>query len=208
MPAVKAILFDADGVIQRPGADFRASCAAILGQRAIELDRFMQVLFAMVKPALTGRRDFVADVQHFLSGYDLAQRVPEVLSIWTTIETDAPMLAEIAALRARGVTCCLATNQQRLRGGYMSETLGYRALFDHEFYSHALGFAKPDPDYFRAIAARLAVEPSELLFIDDHEPNVLGAREAGLHAETFPHAPASSTAALHAILARHGLRPG
>jgi putative hydrolase of the HAD superfamily len=81
----------------------------------------------------------------------------------------------------------------------------YRELFDHEFYSHALGFAKPDPEYFHAIAAKLALAADQLLFIDDHEANVLGAREAGLHAELFPRTFSSSTQELHAILQRHGL---
>ena len=208
MPRMRAILFDADGVLQRPGADFRAACAAILGERALEIERFMRELFALEKPALTGERDFLADMDGFLAGYGLVDRTNDVLAIWTAIETDAAMFAEVAALRRRGVLCCLATNQQPFRGRHMSETLGYRELFDHEFYSHSLGVAKPDPSYFRAIAKRLALAPAEMLFIDDHEANVLGAREAGLHAELFPRAPASSTAELHAILSRHGLQPG
>ena len=202
---MRAILFDADGVIQRPGADFRAACGAILGQRAGELDVFMRELFALEKPALTGERDFLADMDGFLTSYGLLDRTREVLAIWTAIETDAAMFAEIAALRGRGVLCCLATNQQPFRGRHMSETMGYRELFDHEFYSHALGYAKPDINYFRAIADRLACKPGDLLFIDDHEANVHGAREAGLHAELFPRAPASSSAELHTILRRHGL---
>ena len=208
MRRMRAILFDADGVLQRPGADFRAACSAVLGEREVEIDRFMRELFALEKPALTGLRDFESDMRGFLAGYGLDARIADVLAIWTAIEMDAAMHAEVARLREAGVICCLATNQQPYRGRHMSETMGYRDLFDHEFYSHALGVAKPDPDYFHAIAGKLALKPREILFIDDHEANVLGAREAGLHAELFPRAPASSTAALHTILQRHGLPLG
>jgi putative hydrolase of the HAD superfamily len=213
MPAPAVILFDADGVIQRQSADFRTACGALLGWSASAdpgstgdaLDAFMRELFAVEKPALTGQRDFVADLREVLERHGAAERLVDALAIWTAIEVDAAMHEEIAALRRRGVVCCLATNQQAYRGGHMSETLRYRELFDHEFYSHALGFAKPDPAYFRAIADRLALAPGQLLFIDDHEGNVLGAREAGLRAEVFPRTFSSSAAELHAILKRHGL---
>jgi putative hydrolase of the HAD superfamily len=91
----------------------------------------------------------------------------------------------------------------------MSETLVYARLFDREFYSYALGIAKPDPGFFRAVVEQLALAPEQLLFIDDHEPNVLGAREAGLQAALFPGAPElTSAAALRAILSAHGVALG
>ncbi|HMI94251.1 MAG TPA: HAD-IA family hydrolase [Polyangiales bacterium] len=207
MPAPLAILFDADGVIQRPGADFRAACSALLGASGDALDVFMRELFAVEKPALTGERDFVVDLSGVLERHGAAERITEALAIWTAIEIDAAMHTEIATLRKNGIVCCLATNQQPYRGAHMSKTMGYRELFDHEFYSHALGFAKPDSRYFRAIADRLALTPEQLLFIDDHESNVLAAREVGLHAELFPRTFSSSAAELHAILQRHGLGP-
>jgi len=207
MPAPLAILFDADGVIQRPGADFRAACSALLGAGGDALDVFMRELFACEKPALTGERDFVADLRGVLERHGAVERLVEALAIWTAIETDAALHAEISTLRQSGIVCCLATNQQPYRGHHMSEILGYRQLFDHEFYSHALGLAKPDSRYFRAIAARLALAPEQLLFIDDHESNVLAAREVGLLAEVFPRTFSSSADELHAILQRHGLRP-
>ena len=205
---MRAILFDADGVIQRPGADFRAACGALLSKQGDELELFMRELFATEKPSLTGHRDFVADLLEVLVHHGVPEKLNDALAIWTAIEVDPDMHTEIVSLRRAGMVCCVASNQQPYRGRHMSETLRYRELFDHEFYSHALGVAKPDPEYFRAITQRLALDPHELLFIDDHETNVLGAREAGLHAELFPREPASSKAELHAILRRHGLGGG
>lgn len=209
MTTLRAILFDADGVIQRPGADFRAACAAVLGSSGEPVERFMREVFALEKPALTGQRDFVADLMEVLGRHNVAERLSDALAIWTAIEIDAAMHAGIAELRKQGLVCCLATNQQPYRSRYMSESLGYGQLFDHEFYSCALGVAKPDPSYFRAIAERLALPPEHLLFIDDHEPNVLAAREVGLQAALFPgEAELASAAALRAILASHGITLG
>jgi putative hydrolase of the HAD superfamily len=209
MAPPKAILFDADGVIQRPGAEFRAACGAVLGSTGEPLDRFMRELFAVEKPALTGHRDFVADLMEVLVRHGAAERLNDALAIWTAIDVDAAMPAAISALRAQGVLCCLATNQQKFRGKHMSETLGFAQLFDHEFYSHALGLAKPDPAYFQAIVDKLALPAAELLFIDDHDTNLTGAREAGLQVALFPgSSELTSVAALRAILAGHGITLG
>ena len=206
MAAPKAILFDADGVIQRPGADFRAACGAVLGSAGEPLDRFMRELFAVEKPALTGHRDFVADLMEVLVRHGAAERLNDALAIWTAIDVDAAMHAAITGLRAQGVLCCLATNQQKFRGKHMSETLGFAQLFDHEFYSHALGLAKPDPAYFQAIVDKLALPAAELLFIDDHETNLTGASEVGLQVALFPgSSELTSAAALRAILAGHSI---
>jgi putative hydrolase of the HAD superfamily len=209
MAGPKAILFDADGVIQRPGADFRAACEAVVGSGGEPLDRFMRELFAVEKPALTGHRDFVEDMMEVLVRHGFAERLNDVLAIWTAIEVDAAVLAVIQTLRAQGVLCCLATNQQKFRGRHMSETLGFAKLFDHEFYSHALGLAKPDAAYFQAIVDKLALPAGELLFIDDHEANLTPARELGLQVALFPgSSELASAPALGATLTAHGITLG
>lgn len=62
---------------------------------------------------------------------------------------------------------------------------GHRLLADCElmFHSAALGYAKPDPRFFQAIAARLELDPVEILLVgDDWENDYLGARAAGWQA--------------------------
>ena len=63
--------------------------------------------------------------------------------------------------------------------------------------------AKPEPAYFEAIIDTIKVAPERVLFLDDHEPNVHGARAAGLRAELFPRG--GGMDALRVILGRHGL---
>ncbi len=45
-----------------------------------------------------------------------------------------------------------------------------------------LGCRKPDAEAFRRVAARIGAAPGAILFIDDLEENVAGARAAGLQA--------------------------
>jgi putative hydrolase of the HAD superfamily len=179
---IRAVLFDADGVIQRPSTQRREAWQSLLGPGRSVDDFFGSVLLAE-RPAWLGASDFRESFSRLLCEWRCVGTLDEALVAWTMIEPDRDMLAAVAALRQRGIECHLATNQEPVRAAHMSEQLGYSHLFDREFYSCRLGFAKPDPEYFRAMLARLALPPGAVLFLDDKEANVAAARAVGLHAE-------------------------
>jgi putative hydrolase of the HAD superfamily len=52
-------------------------------------------------------------------------------------------------------------------------------------YSCRIGVAKPDPRAYEICAERLGVSPRDVLFFDDTESYVAGAREVGMTAEVF-----------------------
>ena len=61
----------------------------------------------------------------------------------------------------------------------------YRLLLSHfrrVYTSCELGSRKPEPEAFSRLAAQIGVPPERLLFFDDLEVNVQGARRAGLNA--------------------------
>lgn len=58
--------------------------------------------------------------------------------------------------------------------------------FERVFTSHALQMRKPHPAAFHRVMAELGWNYDETVFIDDTERHVLGARQAGLHAELLP----------------------
>ena len=49
----------------------------------------------------------------------------------------------------------------------------------HRFASHLLGLVKPDPAIYRAVERETGHPGSRILFFDDLEANVRGAREVG-----------------------------
>lgn len=59
----------------------------------------------------------------------------------------------------------------------LSGTLG---LFDQVVVSSDIGHIKPEPEIYQAMLARLGVEPSEALMIDDAQANVDGAIGVGM----------------------------
>src|SRR6201992_16544 len=62
------------------------------------------------------------------------------------------------------------------------EAYGFEDLVEEIVYSHAAGFSKPDPRIHDTICPRLDVAPGQMIFVDDTESCVTGAREAGIQA--------------------------
>jgi putative hydrolase of the HAD superfamily len=54
--------------------------------------------------------------------------------------------------------------------------------FRKVFVSHEMGVRKPEREAFRRVAREIGVAPERILFFDDTESNVEGARRAGLQA--------------------------
>jgi putative hydrolase of the HAD superfamily len=194
------VLFDADGVIQGPRPGSMEELTAWGGSRAEE---FLLAVAAADVACLTGQ-DFGAAMQEVLQQFEIDAPFEDVIDRRFWIEVRQPMLAAVREVRDLGLHCGLATNQQNLRGAYMRGSLGFETIFDMQFYSFELGFAKPDTGYFRAIMDRIGVAPDRVLFIDDHEDNVAGACDVGIHGELFPRD--GGVAALKPILAQYGVQ--
>src|ERR1700761_7742428 len=62
---------------------------------------------------------------------------------------------------------------------------GFEDLVEEIVYSHETGFSKPDPRVHALICTRLNVPPGEMIFLDDVEMCVAGARDAGIHAVRY-----------------------
>jgi putative hydrolase of the HAD superfamily len=181
---IQAILFDADGVLQRPATVRRDAWKHLLGADQ-DVDAFVAALFDAERQALAGGSDFIAALTALLVQWHCQGDIQDALRVWTMIEPDAEVVQLVRALRQSNFRCCLATNQEPYRASFMSQQLGYRGLFDQEFYSCHMGVAKPAPEYFRSIVDELGLSAWDVLFLDDRDDNILGAKEAGLHAVQF-----------------------
>lgn len=206
MGAVTAILLDADGVIQLAPDYLHTSLTEAIGRPAHERDMCMAAVFAAEAPALIGQVAFEVGLEAALLRLEARCDVETVLDHWCMITVDAPILSLVQRVRGAGVFCALASNQERNRARHMSETLGYREVFDQEFYSCDLGHKKPSPEYFDEVVRLAGLKPARTLFIDDRLDNVEAARRCGLRAEQFVLWQVDNGAeALDALFREHGL---
>ncbi len=207
--AIRAVLLDADGVLQRQDVTLHSVLTDILALPPEDVEeRYMEVWKAE-GPALAGQGSFHDTMSDLLAEWGRPGRVGVFIDASKTIRADQDIVGIVRGLRSRGVLCCLASNQMHYRARYMSGALGYSELFDREFYSCDMGRKKPDTAYFQAILDELGLPPGDALFIDDQEANVAGARSVGIHAEAFQPGPGVEPRRLmRSILAEYGLDAG
>ncbi len=96
-------------------------------------------------------------------------------------------------LRAEGYKLFLLSNTNEMHIDYYTKYLEQKfgrnllaELFDHTFYSHEIGYRKPNREAFEYVLKAEELKPAETLFIDDLENNVIGARQTGMQAYHHP----------------------
>ena len=176
-------LFDIDGVLVEPYR-FRDLLESVYGIGPDTTRTFFQTRFPL---CLAGEADLLEELPPFLESWSWPSSLEDFVRIWFEIE-NAPVAAVfefVAALRADGWRCHVASNQERRRATYLTEVMGFGSRFDTLFFSWDLGVCKPDPTYFEKIETTLESPGSRLVFVDDSERNVAAARERGWRAVRF-----------------------
>ncbi len=186
-----ALIVDFGGVLTSPLQDALARFAADLG---IELHDLVRVALAaysggddnLVVDFETGRiseEDFAVGFAERLSRASGRPVDPEgLVQRIFRLEIEESMLELVAEARAAGYRTGLCSNSWGTRL-YPRDRL--EPIFDVIVISGEVGLRKPDPAIFELTLSRLGLPAESCVFIDDLEPNVVGAREVGMHAVHF-----------------------
>lgn len=177
---VRAVLLDADGVLQLIGTPWKQALAEAGGEE------FAERLLAEERAALEGRESLATLLDRLVRRLGLTASVEELLDLWWRATPDPVARRLVADLRAAGYRTVLATNQQVERMEWMRSQLGYDGLCDVDAYSCTLGAAKPDPRYFTAALRLAGVSAHEALFVDDNTENTAAARALGIRVLDHP----------------------
>ena len=89
------------------------------------------------------------------------------------------MLDLVDQLRGRGVGVHLLSDQSHWLDD-LDRLHGFYRRFDQVFCSFHMGMSKKQVETFRHVLERLGAGPERVLFVDDHQPNLTRAGEAGL----------------------------
>jgi putative hydrolase of the HAD superfamily len=179
----QALLIDFDGVLRRwdPAPMIAAEVEHGLKPAAL-LETSMS--WDIYRPAMAGE---ISDAEWM----DLVtQRLPidpeqarAAVAQWQSYrgEPDPEVLAFIREVRAAGYPVGLATNAtDRLRGDL--DLLGLADEVDVVISSWELKVHKPAPEFFAKACELIGLEPKYVLFVDDDDRVIRGARAAGLSA--------------------------
>jgi putative hydrolase of the HAD superfamily len=195
--SVRAVLFDVDFTIARPGPELGPEGYQRLGRRfGLELDpsRYGQAREKAIEgirrhPELEHDEEiWVAFTERIIrnmggdadSAYECAvamTRAWEHAEHFELFEDAPPVLAE---LRAHGIKLGLVSNTGRDLQQFVAH---HRLDVDAAIGSGAFGRTKPHPTIFRAVLERLGVEPAQAAMVGDSpEDDIEGARAAGIAA--------------------------
>lgn len=191
---IEVVLFDCDGVLQRPARDFVDALTEVGGPA------FPWAVFDAELPSLRGEVSLRSVIEKLAVGWPMDRSVEDTLSLWDDIVVDQAAWQVVADVRAAGVRAALATNQQDRRARRMRLDLGYDQRVDRSFYSCELGSCKPESAFFHSALTSLQVDAPATVFVDDSARNVEVAAELGMN--VILHGPAAGAADLRQSLAR------
>ncbi len=197
MPELRAVLFDVDFTIAKPGPDLGPEGYARLGKRfGLELDatRYREARERALEhlerhPELDHDEEvWVAFTERIIRGmggdadsaYDCAVEMTRAWENAEHFELYEDVLPTLDDLRRRGVRLGLVSNTAR----DLDVFVGHHGLdVDVALTSRVHGKVKPDPSIFRAALERLGVEPAAAAMVGDSpEDDVEGARALGMRA--------------------------
>jgi len=177
----QALLIDLDGVLRRWDPTVPAAVEESYGLAPGTLLN-TAMAWELLRPAVAGE---ITDAEWM---HLVATRLPlkeedarKAITEWQQHRgtVDEEVLAFVREVRAAGRPVGLATNATDLLRGDLAQ-LGLTDEFDVVVSSAELGVHKPAPEFFERACAALNVEPPWVLFVDDDDRAVRGARVAKL----------------------------
>jgi epoxide hydrolase-like predicted phosphatase len=196
---VRAVIFDFGGVLTTP---IRDSIAAWLSADGIRPESFSSTLKEWL-----GRNADAGTPIHRLETGDLSEAEFDALlaarlttyagtpvdptgvlrRLFGHLERDDATYLLIEDLKAAGLKVALLSNSW----GDIYPRAELDALLDVVVISEEVGLRKPEAAIYRLVLDRLGVPAEEAVFVDDAEPNLVGARAVGL--ATVLHQDAATT---------------
>lgn len=144
---VKTFVFDADGVVCVAGTFTQA----LERHHGIPKERLLPFFRGVFRECIIGARDLMDELKPRLSEWGWRGSPDEFLRFWFSQEhiICQDVMDCVCALRQRGHTCLLGTNQERYRTSYLRREMKLNDEFDGIYPSCELGSAKPSPEFFR-----------------------------------------------------------
>ncbi|BCH25553.1 HAD family hydrolase [Mesorhizobium sp. L-8-3] len=190
---MRSVLFDVDGVLVHSlfhdiPERRRRWDRYLLEDTGVDPEAFQTFFGPAFMEVIEGRVSLVTALEAFLPtvGYHLSPL--GFIDYWLARDThvNLQLMSLLARLRASGpVRLYLATNQEHLRAFHLWDKVGLKHHFDDMFYAARMGVAKPDPEFFRRVEARIGPQQEPPLFFDDSRSVVAAANEFGWEGVVF-----------------------
>ena len=184
MSNISTILYDADGVL----INSQMSSVYFKDKYGLDGETTKEFYRGPFLDCLVGKKDMLKELPAFLQKWGWKKCVHDFVHEWFPYEhkIHKPLIDDIEAIRAPGIKCYVATNQEKHRAEYMLSAMGFEKSFDGLLASAHLGATKPEEVFFHRVMKSLNItDPKTILFWDDSKENVDGAKKLGINAHVF-----------------------
>ncbi|AWO01428.1 hypothetical protein DLD77_06845 [Chitinophaga alhagiae] len=188
MQGIKNIIFDLGGVLLNINYQLTNKAFTDLGVKnftELYSQFHANALFEDLETGRVSDEDFIEQLRPHIPGEVTSQ---QIIDAWNAMLLDFP-LARLQLLQQLRLHCNLYllsnTNAIHLRevNKILERSRGIPSLgafFDKSYYSHLIGFRKPEKEAYQVILDENHLRPEETLFIDDTLPNVDAASHLGI----------------------------
>jgi putative hydrolase of the HAD superfamily len=187
--AIRTVVFDLGGVVCRYQPRLRLhELARIYGRTPDDVHRILYGS-GFVGETEMGRwnaEEIASEIGARLGrAVDRAELEPAWLA---SFPVDEEVLELVRRTAVRHRTAILTNNDLLLRDALLSSHPDFADRFGDIVFSAEIHAVKPAAEAFHRALSIMKVEPSEVLFFDDSDTHVAGARRAGITAVRFQHA--------------------
>jgi len=185
---IRAVILDFGGVVAFPPDDAQIASAA--AECDLTPEDFLRALWLprlAYDAGLLSPNEYWSEVARLANRtfdeHRIARMIDYEIDFWSRL--DDRILHWTKVLRAHGIRTALLSNLPSTLGAALRMRTGFLEHFDHVTFSFELKTVKPEPAIYEHSLSGVGLPAGEVLFLDDKEENVAGARTVGLYAELY-----------------------
>ncbi len=177
---IKLVLFDLGGVLVELGDELFPSSWFAEAKEFKLAQWFTSEAAIKFETGLISVEEFLAELKHSLSLSATDEDIYAAFKNWP--KGLLPHTQELVERLASKYSIAVLSNSNVIHETVLLNNFGLKNMIDDIFFSHLIGYSKPDSDAFLYVLNSLDVQPSEVMFFDDNEANVLAAQNLGINA--------------------------
>ncbi len=145
---IKAVLFDADGVIINKPKLFSQY---LMEEYNVPADSILSFFQNEFQSSIVNQADLKIIVAPYLKKWNWPKSVDELLDYWFKKEhyVDQRIVDLVAFLKTKDIQCIATSNQEKYRSSYIKNEMGFNNFLDAVYTSSDLGVKKPQMEFWQ-----------------------------------------------------------